>query len=187
MWQCPCIAACSRTQFIQPVKPQLAVEWYMWILSVLSCLCDWVHLSLSCPLPASHFNFLWCISRHIHVIWTLWMDRQKTMISCPTLNFNSVLITPSTISPVAQSVQWVATRWITRKSAFNSWQGQKFLLFAATSRLALGPSQSRSQWVLYPLPPWIKQPGHATITHLPESKPQDGWTYILEIKARSGL
>jgi hypothetical protein len=44
------------------------------------------------------------------------------------------------------------------RPGFYSWQGQEIFLFSTASRPALGPTQSRIQWVPGAVPQGLKQP-----------------------------
>jgi hypothetical protein len=50
--------------------------------------------------------------------------------------------------------------WMAEELEFNSWQSEEIFLFSTMSRLALGPTQPPSQWVLGPLSKGAKWLGH---------------------------
>jgi hypothetical protein len=67
-------------------------------------------------------------------------------------------------SRVAQSVQCLATDWMTRRSGFDPRQGQRIFPLSSMPKPALGPTQPPVQWVPGVLSPGVKRGRGATLT-----------------------
>jgi hypothetical protein len=75
------------------------------------------------------------------------------------------------------SVSIVTKLW-TGRPGFDSRQGQRFLLFPTASKLALGPTQPRTQWISEALSPGIKRSGCEANQSLPPiAEVKNTWSY----------